>query len=498
MQRRILGSGLERLGAILFAVSIGVLTYALVQPLWAEWRYRLQQPPVEVLPDHVTGRVSPDVASSQPVAPRVAAVMPLPPMPPAAADPSSAGTFAAGFVPLEPPLPRLGPGSENVSTGGSPRPDFSPRAIPSYGRPIRVQIPRIGVDSSVAEVGIEHGEYKVPDWAVGHHMDSSYPGEPGNSVFNGHVQTLAAGRIFARLHQLEGGDTISVYTASHRLDWVVQEVRTVPQTDSSFILPTEDTRLTLYTCAGTYNPVTRHYSHWRVVVGQLVGVPASAGSATPATSDSALLPAPTGLPVSADSPPTRHPTAPARTLFEERFSNNDRDWPNDPQAIAWIADGGYHLFAQQPSQFVAIGAPLAQSFSDVIITAIFRKTGGPPGGGYGVIVRDQGPGPRDGIHQEGQYAVLEVGDRGEFGIWRREEERWIALIPWTPSEAVRPGRAVNELQVRAAGRQLTFQVNGQPVASVVDTGLSDGAVGVFVGGDLNEVLLEKFVVELPN
>jgi LPXTG-site transpeptidase (sortase) family protein len=498
MQRRILGSSLERLGAILFTLSIGALTYALVQPQWAEWQYRLQRPPAEAVPDHVAGRVSPDITISPPVAPRVPAVMPLPPVPPAAADTASAGTFAAGFVPLEPPLPGLAPGTENSPAGGSPRRDFSPRAIPSYGRPIRVRIPRIGVDGSVSEVGIEHGEYKVPDWEVGHHLDSSYPGQPGNSVFNGHLQTITAGRIFARLHELEVGDTIYVHTASHRLDWVVQEVRTVPQTESSFILPTGDTRLTLYTCAGRYNPVSRHYTHWRVVVGQLVAPPANAGSATPASSDPALLTAPTERPVSADAPPSRNPTAPARAVFEERFSNNDRDWPNDPQATAWIADGGYHLFARQPSQFVAIGAPLAQSLSDVTVTAILRKIGGPPGGGYGIVVRDQGPGSRDGIRQEGRYYVLEVGDRGEFGIWRREGDRWIDLIPWTRSEAVRPGDAANELTVHTSGQRLTFLVNGQQVASQVDAALTDGSVGVFVGGDFNEAVLERFVVEVPN
>jgi hypothetical protein len=115
-----------------------------------------------------------------------------------------------------------------------------------------------------------------------------------------------------------------------------------------------------------------------------------------------------------------------------------------------------------------------------------------------LIVRDQGPGPRDGVSQGGRYYVLEAGDRGEFGIWRREETRWVELIPWTFAGAIRLGDAPNELTVQALGPQLTFLINGEQVASLVDAALTEGTVGVFLGGDYNEAVLERFVVEVPN
>jgi hypothetical protein len=203
--------------------------------------------------------------------------------------------------------------------------------------------------------------------------------------------------------------------------------------------------------------------------------------------------------------PAPAPSPTFRPIFDDFLVDNRQTWPHDPQATAWFADGAYHLFARQPRQFVAIGAPvraldppLGGPLRDVKVTARFRKVGGPPGGGYGVIVRDQGPGPRDGINQGGRYYVLEVGDRGELGIWRREGDRWIDLLPWTLSEAVRLGGAANELEVQAIGPQLTLAVNGVPVATVTDSVLAQGAVGVFVGGDLNEVVLERFSVDLSD
>ena len=50
--------------------------------------------------------------------------------------------------------------------------------------------------------------------------------------------------------------------------------------------------------------------------------------------------------------------------------------------------------------------------------------------------------------------------------------------------------------LRAERDRLTFLVNGSEVATIVDSVLADGRVGVFVGGDLNEVALDRFSVEL--
>ena len=97
----------------------------------------------------------------------------------------------------------------------------------------------------------------------------------------------------------------------------------------------------------------------------------------------------------------------------------------------------------------------------------------------------------------GAIYVLEVGDKGEIGIWRRDGDRWIDILPWERSDAVRPGNAVNELTVRAIGDRLSMSVNGAEVASVTDSALPVGGVGVFVGGDGNQVALEHFAVQAP-
>jgi len=210
---------------------------------------------------------------------------------------------------------------------------------------------------------------------------------------------------------------------------------------------------------------------------------------------------PTSTPVAAPVvAPTLAPEAATPSpavLLDEDFSNNRMGWPDRNGSAAWLAGGAYRLAAWEPGRFVAVGAPLRTLPNDVVVTARFRKVGGPSGGGYGVIVRDQEPASRDGVRQSGRYYVLEISDRGEIGVWRREEDHWVDLLPWTPSDSVNRGGTSNEVEVLTSGSRLTLLVNGVQVTSQVDDALPGGGVGVFVGGDGNEVALERFVVQAP-
>ncbi|HZQ99499.1 MAG TPA: hypothetical protein VFC93_11870 [Chloroflexota bacterium] len=228
--------------------------------------------------------------------------------------------------------------------------------------------------------------------------------------------------------------------------------------------------------------------------------PTTQPSPTPATVSATATPLATASP---SAQPTSSPTPPPSAtavetpvvVLDERFADNRLGWPNDARGTAWLTRGAYHFAVRQPGRFVAVGVKVGQALSDVIVTGVFRKVGGPSGGGYGVIVRDQSPSPGDGVEQTGRYYVLEAGDKGEVGIWRRDEDHWVDLLPWTQSSAVHPGGERNELTVRAVGRQIALSVNGTDVASVEDAALDGGGVGVFVGGDANEVVLERLTVQ---
>jgi hypothetical protein len=184
-------------------------------------------------------------------------------------------------------------------------------------------------------------------------------------------------------------------------------------------------------------------------------------------------------------------------LFDERFASNDRNWPSTPQGTGYLTNGSYRIGPNQAGQFVAIGAPIVDALKDVVVNATFHKLSGPSGGGYGIIVRDQASPPQNGTSQDGRYYVLEVGDNGEVGMWRRDGDHWADLLPWQPNAAVKPGIASNELSVRAVGNRLSLTVNGTLVATKADDTFAAGGVGVFVGGDGNQVAVDRFSIQTP-
>ena len=233
--------------------------------------------------------------------------------------------------------------------------------------------------------------------------------------------------------------------------------------------------------------------------------PASSTGGLPATSDGAAVvvasddrarmssPVPT---LDTGRAPATRLAAPVGVVFDWNLSGSQVQLPDDSSSTAWRADRGYRLFARTPARHVAVSVPIGEPLSDVMVTGRFRKTGGPPGGGYGLIVRDQSPQRLDGLQQSGRYYVLGAGDRGDVGIWRRDGDTWVDLMPWTSSPAVHPGDAPNELTAKVVGAQLTLDVNGVQVARRVDETLAQGGIGIFAGGDSNEVTLEHLQIQV--
>lgn len=72
---------------------------------------------------------------------------------------------------------------------------------------------------------------------------SILPGDFGNTVISAHEDTY-----FADLYKLEVGDTVTVNTAYGEFVYTVTETISFKKTNKKYVIPTEDTRLTLYTC----------------------------------------------------------------------------------------------------------------------------------------------------------------------------------------------------------------------------------------------------------
>lgn len=72
---------------------------------------------------------------------------------------------------------------------------------------------------------------------------SAVIGNPGNTVISAHVDTF-----FAELGKLKVGDTVTLNTNYGEFTYKVTELIEFDSSDKTYIAPTKDDRLTLYTC----------------------------------------------------------------------------------------------------------------------------------------------------------------------------------------------------------------------------------------------------------
>jgi len=130
--------------------------------------------------------------------------------------------------------------------------------------PVKLTIPSVKIDSRVVPVTWEmipskngelKSEWKVADFAVGHHAGSANPGQVGNVVLSGHVDYK--GQVFKELHNVKRGDEVIMHTEKGQYLYVVSDIVLVLEEGASeeqkrrnaaYMNPTPDPTLTMITC----------------------------------------------------------------------------------------------------------------------------------------------------------------------------------------------------------------------------------------------------------
>lgn len=143
--------------------------------------------------------------------------------------------------------------------------------------PSKTIIPKIGVDAKVEQVGQDsQGRMDIPQnyKNVGWYKLGIKPGEKGNAVIDGHIDTpkKEAG-VFYRINELVPGDVIYIKDSKNKTftffvtKALYFDYDKVP-IDEVFG-KTEKFRLNLVTCAGKFDKLTKNYSQRLVVFSEL-------------------------------------------------------------------------------------------------------------------------------------------------------------------------------------------------------------------------------------
>ncbi|MBQ8107571.1 MAG: class D sortase [Ruminococcus sp.] len=83
----------------------------------------------------------------------------------------------------------------------------------------------------------------ILEWGAGWYNGSSYIGRPGNVVIAAHNHTY-----FYYLPNCQEGDIVTLETEYCKITYTVREKVVFHEKDYTYVFPTEDDRLTLYTC----------------------------------------------------------------------------------------------------------------------------------------------------------------------------------------------------------------------------------------------------------
>jgi len=167
------------------------------------------------------------------------------------------------------------PGQAEVPAG-EPRPSV-PR-----GEPTRVVVPAIDVDVVLVPLGLQPDRaMEVPDFgSAGWYAKGPRPGHPGPAVLAGHVDSRAGPDVFFDLRHLAAGDRIHVlYDSGDRATFVVTGSERTPKEElpvASIWPVTNERRLALITCAGTFDRDARSYRDNLVVYALPLDAPVSA------------------------------------------------------------------------------------------------------------------------------------------------------------------------------------------------------------------------------
>jgi LPXTG-site transpeptidase (sortase) family protein len=132
---------------------------------------------------------------------------------------------------------------------------------PRPGPVMSVNIPRLKLKSGVIQTS-----WEAPPFTVGQIKGSANITQ-GNTVLIGHL-TGAAGNVFAHLDQLKPGDEITAMSRGLPYSFVVSRTFESTNDDKAPIQPADESRLTLMTCAGIWNPFTHDYSQRLWVIAE--------------------------------------------------------------------------------------------------------------------------------------------------------------------------------------------------------------------------------------
>jgi sortase (surface protein transpeptidase) len=167
------------------------------------------------------------------------------------------------------PVTAAGTAADQAADGPSAQ-HFPAHPPLAPARPMRLDIPAIGLHAGVVGRGLRDGTVDPPPFdtpdVAGWYRGGPAPGAPGAAIIVGHVDTPTRAAVFYRLPALRPGARVDITRADHTVaEFTAYAVTTVPKSrfDPALVFGYDSTGrpdLRLITCGGPFDQATQTYS----------------------------------------------------------------------------------------------------------------------------------------------------------------------------------------------------------------------------------------------
>ncbi len=155
-------------------------------------------------------------------------------------------------------------------------------------------------------------------------------------------------------------------------------------------------------------------------------------------------------------------------VFTNDFSSNCMYTSDSPDRTFRCERGEFTILSKGPKR--TWWAHGSDRYNDAVIEADARIITGTADVNFGITFRTSSDG-------NSFYLLTIAPGFGTYSVLYHANGKWNALIPFTPSRAIKMGLETNRLKIIAQRNQMAFYVNGQFLNKVADSSLSDGRVG---------------------
>lgn len=147
---------------------------------------------------------------------------------------------------------------------------------PKYGLPVRLKIAKLSIDANIVYLGLTKSgnmESPVKLEDLGWYKYGPHPGDRGTAVIAGHLDGVKEPGVFVDLAKLQQGDSISVTDGNGQIaSFTVSKTQVYSSNEQpkEVFGQTEEAKLNLITCAGTWDAAQKQFSKRLVVFADKV------------------------------------------------------------------------------------------------------------------------------------------------------------------------------------------------------------------------------------